>query len=98
MWLIVVMMENLLQQIVEAMYFGKPVFLSKETSVPEVGGDAAYYFDSFEPLIMQQNFADGMKHYEANMPVEKIKQRASLFTYDNTAKQFIDLYEHLLNT
>jgi len=35
--------------VVEAMYFGKPVFLSREGSLPEIGGNAAYYFHSFDP-------------------------------------------------
>jgi glycosyltransferase involved in cell wall biosynthesis len=81
--------------VIEAMYYGKPVFSSKETSLPEVGGDAAYYFDSFEPAVMQQNFKAGMKHYQENLPIDKIKKRAIQFTYDNTAKAYIDLYEKL---
>lgn len=84
--------------VIEAMYYGKPVFLSKATSLPEVGGDAAYYFDSFEPAVMQQNFADGIQHYLENKPADKLKTRASQFTYDNTAKAFLELYEQLLNT
>jgi len=82
--------------LVEAMYYGKPVFSSKETSLPEVGGDAAYYFDSFDPAVMKQNFAAGMQHYQENLPVDKIKRRASQFTYDNTAKAFLELYEKLV--
>ena len=78
------------------MYYGKPVFSSKETSLPEVGGDAAYYFDSFDPAVMKQNFAAGMQHYQENLPVDKIKRRASQFTYDNTAKAFLELYEKLV--
>ncbi|WP_331970752.1 glycosyltransferase family 1 protein, partial [Ohtaekwangia sp.] len=35
--------------VLEAMYYGKPVFLSKLTSLPEVGGEHAYYFDNFSP-------------------------------------------------
>ncbi|MBK7884961.1 MAG: glycosyltransferase [Chitinophagaceae bacterium] len=42
--------------VVEAMYYGKPVFISKETSLPEVGGKAAYYFDSFDETAMRQVF------------------------------------------
>ncbi|RYD85381.1 MAG: glycosyltransferase family 1 protein, partial [Sphingobacteriales bacterium] len=34
--------------VIEAMHFGKPVFLSTHTSLPEVGGNAAYYFNSFD--------------------------------------------------
>jgi hypothetical protein len=34
---------------IEAMHFGKPVFLSNKTSLPEVGGKHAYYWDNFDP-------------------------------------------------
>ena len=32
---------------IEAMLFGKPVFLSSLTSLPEIGGKVAYYFNNF---------------------------------------------------
>jgi glycosyltransferase involved in cell wall biosynthesis len=37
--------------VLEAMYFGKPVFLSTYTSLPEIWGYLANYFDSFDPAI-----------------------------------------------
>ena len=36
---------------IEAMTFGKPVFLSDKTSLPEIGGEFAYYFRNFEQCI-----------------------------------------------
>lgn len=82
--------------VVEAMFYGKPVFTSRETSLPEIAGDAAYYFDSFEPEVMRKNFEDGMKDYQLNKPIEKIKARAQIFTYDNTARGCIEVYRKLL--
>lgn len=81
--------------IVEAMYYGKPVFLSREASLPEIGGDAAYYFDSFDPDVMLKNFTDGMQHFNNVNPVETIKERAGLFSYDTAAQQFLALYKTL---
>jgi glycosyltransferase involved in cell wall biosynthesis len=49
--------------VIEAMYHGKPVFISDKTSLPEVGGDAAYYFRNFEPEYMQEVFKEGMRDY-----------------------------------
>ena len=82
--------------VVEAMYYGKPVFTSRFTSLPEIGGDAAYYFDSFDPEVMQQNFRDGMNDFYRNSPDEKIRRRARMFSYDNTAKQCVELYRKIL--
>ncbi len=80
---------------VEAMYYGKPVFLSRLTSLPEIGGDAAYYFDDFDPLAMQLAFKKGMQHYLENNPAEKIKARAMQFSWPVAAKQYLDIYRSL---
>lgn len=81
--------------IVEAMYYGKPVFLSREASLPEIGGDAAYYFDSFDPEAMLQNFNDGMKQYNISQPQQAIRQRAQIFSYDHAAQAFLKIYSAL---
>lgn len=80
----------------EAMYFGKPVFASRHTSVPEVCGDAAYYFNSFEPDEMIKTFQDGMHHYETHQPIQKLKDRYSFFNWDKTTIEYLRLYEKLL--
>ena len=49
--------------VVEAMYFGKPVFCSRLTSLPEIGGDVACYFDVLQPAEMAQTVVDGMKAF-----------------------------------
>lgn len=79
----------------EAMYFGKPVFASTHTSVPEVCGDAAYYFNSFEPSDMIRTFNEGMHHYEAFKPISKIKDRYNFFNWDKNVLEYIKLYEKL---
>lgn len=82
--------------VIEAMYHGKPVFISDKTSLPEVGGDAAYYFRSFDPGYMQQVFKDGMKEYIVANPTEKIKQQAAKFSWDNCAAEYIEVYEEMI--
>lgn len=84
--------------VIEAMHFGKPVFLSTLTSLPEIGGDAAFYFDSFEPAAMQQVFAEGMERFKTENQAEKVKAHALKFNWDETAKQYLALYEECLNT
>jgi glycosyltransferase involved in cell wall biosynthesis len=79
--------------VLEAMQFGKPVFLSKETSLPEIGGSAAYYFDNFDAATMHQNFIAGMQHYENKLPIEKIKAQAAKFSYATAAQEYLHLYQ-----
>ncbi|MEO6229302.1 MAG: glycosyltransferase family 1 protein [Ferruginibacter sp.] len=81
---------------IEAMQLGKPVFLSNRTCMPEIGGDAAYYFDNFDQEAMRKVFVDGMADYQQNDPVEKIKKRAAIFNWDISARQYLDVYRNLL--
>lgn len=80
---------------IEAMILGKPVFLSTETCMPEIGGDAACYFLNFDESHMQQVFQKGMQHYQTTNPQEKIKARASMFTWSNAAEKYIEIYKSI---
>lgn len=84
--------------VIEAMHFGKPVFLSKFTSLPEVGGDAAYYFDSFEPESMQRVFAQGMQDFNHQNREAEIISQANKFSWDRAAQQYLALYKKCLET
>ncbi|HMU45313.1 MAG TPA: glycosyltransferase family 1 protein [Chitinophagaceae bacterium] len=80
----------------EAMHFGKPVFLSKFMSLPEIGGSAAYYFDDFSPEAMRSVFENGMNDYRNNNRQKQIKQQAALFNWDAAAKKYLDIYRGLV--
>lgn len=84
--------------VTEAMSFGKPLFLSNKTSLPEVGGDLASYFDDFDPNSMKEVFEKGMKEFEANSSVlgKKLKERSKLFSWENAAKKHLEVYKSLL--
>jgi len=81
--------------VVEAMTFGKPVFLSTHTSLPEVGGQLACYFADFSPESMRQTFAEGMAQFRRDHPEEAIKAWARRFDWANTAKDYLALYRSL---
>ncbi len=81
--------------VIEAMYFGRPVILSTHTSLPEIGGDAAYYFKNFEPVAMRKTLEDSLHHYNSTNAREKIMARASFFNWDNAAKQYLEVYRGL---
>ena len=82
---------------IEAMRFGKPVFLSNLTSLPEIGGNAAYYFDSFDSDKMQKVFLKGMKDYSENLSKKNDVINWSLqFTWEKASKEYIEIYNELL--
>jgi len=82
--------------VVEAMKFGKPIFLSALTSLPEIGGDIAFYFNHFDPGHMCEVFNEGMYHYQKNGLAEKIIKRGNNFNWEKSAKQYTDVYQSLL--
>lgn len=81
--------------VIEAMYFGKPAILSIATSLPEIGGKEAYYFQTFEPAAMQQTLAESLQHYQATNPSENIKKRAATFSWQKAAQQYLEVYRSL---
>lgn len=83
---------------VEAMGFGKPVFLSRFTSLPEIGGDVAYYFDDFQSESMAETIKSGILDYKAS-PEKKneIKNWAKKFDYKVMAKNYLELYQRILS-
>lgn len=83
--------------VVEAMAFGKPVFLSHRTSLPEIGGDVAFYFHSFEADHMQEVFAKGLTEYNSNGMAAHIVKRGHSFTWQEKAKEYVQLYNSLIN-
>ena len=84
--------------VIEAMRFGKPVFTSNNTSLPEVGGDLAYYWDHFDPKYMANVFENGMHHFskDAGMLQKKMITRAQSFSWDNAAKAYDEVYNSIL--
>lgn len=83
--------------VVEAMYYGKPLFLSSKTSLPEIGGSLATYFnDEFDPAGMQEESSNGMYRYEATNLESKLKERAVQFSWETAAEKYWRIYKSLL--
>jgi glycosyltransferase involved in cell wall biosynthesis len=81
--------------VVEAMQFGKPLFLSDRTSLPEIGGDVAFYFSNFEPDHMREVLNKGLEKYSQNGLAEKIKRRAQQFNWQEKALEYLKVYRSL---
>lgn len=82
---------------IEAMYFGKPVFLSTKTSLPEIGGNMAYYFHNFDASYMQHVFDESMNAFYADRHrAQLIEQHARQFNWESCAKKYYDIYNNLL--
>lgn len=82
--------------VVEAMSFGKPVFLNSVTSLPEIGGKEAFYWENFDADYMQQVFDSGMSSYNADLKKRKLIQKwASKFSWKSAAEEYLKMYKTL---
>jgi glycosyltransferase involved in cell wall biosynthesis len=81
---------------IEAMAYGKPVFLSDKTSLPEIGGDAAYYWTNFDASYMKSMLMSNLEIFnsEGIIAVEKVKKRAAFFDWKKAAASYLNLYDY----
>jgi len=83
----------------EAMSCGCPVVASNTSSLPEVCGNAAYYVDPYSV----DSIAEGIFRIltEENLKATLIKkglQRAKIFSWENTAKRILRVFEEVFNS
>jgi len=85
--------------VVEAMAFGKRVLLSQATSLPEIGGDEAFYLDNTEEDYLTDYGRNKLENLLA-LPVrtDAIQKWASQFSWERAAGRYIDLYKKLTTT
>lgn len=83
--------------VLEAMNYGCPVVCSNTSSLPEVGGDAAYLFDpksvrSISAAINKVIYDEELKKQLVKKGYERIKK----FSWDKCAKITLDTYRKLI--
>ncbi|MFT6845776.1 MAG: glycosyltransferase involved in cell wall biosynthesis [Flavobacteriales bacterium] len=84
--------------VIEAMTAGKPVFLSTFTSLPEIGGELAFYFQSFEPKEMAELIQDNLASVKTKQPgfSEATIKYAEKFDWNHCIKQYAKVYQQIL--
>ena len=83
--------------VLEAFYFEKPLLCSNTTSLPEIAGEAALYFDPHQPA----EIAAAMLHFYndpgiAQTLIAKGRERLQLFSWKKMAQATVLLYKKLL--
>lgn len=73
--------------VIEAMQWGKPVFCSQMTSLPEIGSCHAFYFPSFDPEAMAQTVRMGMAETDSVRTLEE-QQYAANFNYSHHLEEY----------
>ena len=90
--------EGFGRPVVEAMWAGKPVFLSKATSLPEIGGAEAFYFDDFSAENQYKTFVNGMETYKKDgLKAQRMKVWSEQFNWHDTAKAYLAFYQSAIS-
>ena len=81
----------------EAMNCDCPVIMSNTSSLPEVGGDAAIYFDPNNIDDMREKIESVIFNIDLrNALILKAKPQRQKFSFQKTAIQTLDVYKRLL--
>lgn len=83
--------------VLEAFYFNKPLLCSDTTSLPEIAGDAALYFNPADPAAIAAAIVQFYTQPEiSSMLIAKGEQRLQLFSWKKMAEETVQLYRQLL--
>lgn len=82
---------------VEAMRFGKPVFASTYSSIPEVSEDKAYYWTDFDPDNMSQFFLEKLEEfYKDPERPDLLKQHSMKYTWEVNVQMYLNLFSRII--
>jgi glycosyltransferase involved in cell wall biosynthesis len=81
--------------LMEAMKYGKPVFLSDGSGLSEIGAEECFYFESFEPDEMYQTYREGLQNFQRLNMATRMMSRARLYSWEDKAAEYVQLYRSL---
>jgi len=83
--------------VLEAMACGTPVVASSAASLPEVGGNAALYFDPLSADELAVQIERVLESHELRVSLRNLGiQQATQFSWEKAARRHIELYSGLL--
>lgn len=83
---------------IEAMALGCPVVLARVSSLPEIGGKAALYFDPYDPKDMAGKLRKILEDKNLKKDLrERGLKRAKKFSWKKMAEQTLEVYKHTAN-
>ena len=84
--------------VVEAMHYGKPVFLAGGGALEEVAGEWGYYFDPDDARSLLDAVSSGLQaHAQAGAPRrEALRRHARGYSWAKAARAYVDVYAEVL--
>jgi alpha-1,3-rhamnosyl/mannosyltransferase len=84
--------------VLEAFHAGAPVLCSRTTSLPEVAGEAALYFDPYRPADIARAVVEFYRQPALRTAlIEAGRKRLSLFSWKKSAAETVELYKKCLD-
>ncbi|WP_051697731.1 glycosyltransferase [Prevotella sp. 10(H)] len=82
--------------VIEAMLFGKPVFSSSCTSLPEIGDKYAFFWENFDPEYMKNIITDNIQtFYNNDAFIEDQIKYANSYTLERHMSFYLNLYRSI---
>ncbi|MBR6927156.1 MAG: glycosyltransferase family 4 protein [Bacteroidaceae bacterium] len=82
---------------IEAMQFGRAVFISNSTCLPEICGNCATIWSDLQPDAMASVVETRLKgFYDDTAYLEKLKSHAATFSYEKLFAAYMSLYKEML--
>lgn len=82
--------------VLEAMHCGRPVCMSRRTSLPELGGELGFYWDSYDPDHMQAVVRTALEAADDAGFRDRLRHRAAAFSWEHTVDRYLAIYADLL--
>lgn len=83
---------------IEAMQFGKAVFVAPFTCLPEITGGHAFVWKDVQTQTMVDSIHKNLPHfYDDSQRIQAMKEYAYSFDYDQHIQKYIELYRKTLN-
>jgi glycosyltransferase involved in cell wall biosynthesis len=82
--------------VIEAMRFGNPVVCYRGSSLPEIGGKNAFYWDHFNPEHMKDIVINAINTYQNKEMNEEAIKYSMGFSWEKNAKAYLNLFTKLL--
>jgi len=84
--------------VLEAMTLGTPVVAAETSSLPEVAGEAALLVDPHRPQELADAIALATRDRQLRQElIDKGKQRATVFSWERTAKEMLGAYRGIIH-
>lgn len=80
--------------VAEAMSLGLPLFVSNSTSLPEVAGSDAFYFENYDDQSMARIIQHGLETFNSDQK-DRLLERSKCFSWNKAIQAYLEIYKSL---